>query len=61
MAVCEPVGDEEKDGVRVPLEEKLPLGVEHELSVGEADITGESEVHPELDTVGDCDEHTVGV
>ena len=45
----------------MPLEEKLPLGVEHELSVGDADIAVENEVHPELDAVGDCDAHTVGV
>ena len=61
VAVCEPVAQEVKDGVRVPLEEKLPLGVEHELSVGDADIAVENEVHPELDAVGDFDAHTVGV
>ena len=61
VAVCEPVADEEKDGVRVPLEEKLPLCVELELSVGETDTVGESEAHPEPDTVGECDAHTVGV
>jgi hypothetical protein len=61
VAVCEPVAHEEKVGVSVPLEEKLPLAVEHELSVGETDTVGESEVHPEPDAVGDCEEHTVGV
>ena len=43
------------------LEEKLPLDVGHVLSEGEADTDGESEVHPEADTVGVCEALAVGV
>ena len=39
----------------MPLEERLPLDVGHMLGVGVADTVGEREVHPEADTVGDCE------
>jgi hypothetical protein len=45
----------------VLLEEMLLLDVEHALSEGEADTVGDSEVHPEADTVGVCEALAVGV